>query len=51
MKNVEFVIAAYGIWCGAVAVYLLVLLRRSRHARGALRRLQSAHSGPSSRNA
>ncbi|MBI3994168.1 MAG: hypothetical protein HY342_12910 [Candidatus Lambdaproteobacteria bacterium] len=51
MKNLEFVIAAYGIWCGAVALYLLYLLRRARHARGALRRLQNAPAGHPSRHA
>jgi hypothetical protein len=43
-KYFEFVFAAYGIWVGVIAAYLLYLFGKSRSVRRALDRLGA--SGP-----
>ncbi len=41
-SNIEFVVAAYGIWFVSFATYLVLLVRRSRSLERALARLSRA---------
>ena len=48
-KYFDFVFAAYAIWIGVFAIYLLMLFRRSRRNRAALETLRETPSRPDSR--
>lgn len=39
-KHLDYVIAAYGIWGGVMAVYFLLLVRKYRYLRRVLTRLR-----------
>ncbi len=49
-KYFEFVFAAYGIWIGVVAVYLVLLFRKSRRVRRAMEGLTRHASPPGDRS-
>lgn len=48
-KYFDFVLAAYSIWIGVFAIYLLMLFRRSRRNRAALELLLESPLEPQSR--
>lgn len=49
-KYFEFVFAAYGIWIGVFAVYLVLLIRKSRRVRRAMEDIARHASPPGSRS-
>lgn len=47
MKNLEYVVAAYAIWCGVILVYMGYLFLKSRGLNRALARLDSSANSQS----